>query len=396
MDTVEKKYNLYQKAFGLDLLDKKRLEWVDYLRGIVIILVVYHHARIGIELSGVPMPEFLVTANIVFYSFRIPLFFLVSGLFFSRTINKLSTKKFVTIKFENLLYPYLIWAFIQITAQILLSGYTNSNRGPSDYLYIFYQPRKLDQFYYLPALFNVTMICLVVKTWIKPKPLPHLLLAASLYMVSHTMEHISIISDWMTFYIFFAIGDALSQLFFTNKLQSLFGRLSTFLIAIPLFAVIQFIYLKMDIGQSVIPNADWSEAPKLNAVQTFFDRLFFLVIVMVGCFFVTTLSFQLAKWKILSYLRVIGYHSLHIYVMHVMIVGFTRVVLKNYFHLQDPYLLLLACILVGVTAPIVFYNLVVKNTWGWFLFHVRKKPKQATAVEPAIRPETSLKPIGNT
>jgi fucose 4-O-acetylase-like acetyltransferase len=396
MGTVEKKYSLYQKALGLPLLDKKRLEWVDYLRGIVVILVVYHHARIGIELSGVPMPEFLVTANIVFYSFRIPLFFLVSGLFFSRTINKLSTKKFVSIKFENLLYPYLIWAFIQITAQILLSGYTNSNRSPSDYLYIFYQPRKLDQFYYLPALFNVTMICLMIKTWLKPKPLPHLLLAASLYMVSHTMEHISILSDWMTFYIFFAIGDALSQLFFTNRLQSLFSRLSTFLIAIPIFAIIQFIYLKMDIGQSVIPNADWSEAPKLNALQTFFDRLFFLVIVMVGCFTVTTFSFQLSRWKILSYLRVIGYHSLQVYVMHVLIVGLTRVVLKSYFNVFDPYLLLLACIIVGVIVPVIFYNLFVKNNWLWFLFHIRKHSRPTNEIKTVSERQVSLKPIENT
>jgi len=393
--------NVFAKAFGLSLLERKRLNWVDYLRGIVVILVVYHHARVGIERSGVEVPDFLITANIVFYSFRIPLFFFVSGIFFAVTLNKLSTSKFVTIKFENLLYPYFVWTFIQITAQIFLSKYTNSNRTVSDYLYIFYQPRMLDQFYYLPALFNVTMVCLIIKKYIKPNAIVHLLIAGVFYMVAHQFERISIIADWMIFYMFFAIGDVLSNYFFRTSFQNIFSKLRSLLIVLPIFAAVQYIYLKLDIGQSVISNADGSAAPVLSPIELFFDKIIFLGIVLVGCFTVMTLSFQLQKWKVLSYLRVIGYHSLHIYVMHVLIIGFVRMVMKNFLNIYDPIALLVGCIVVGVIAPIVFYNLVVRTSWGWFLFHFRRpatetttttsQPKQAASTESNI----SLKPLKN-
>jgi len=394
MAVAGKIQDVFSRAFGLQLFQKKRLNWVDYLRGIVIILVVYHHARIGIERSGVDMPQFLVTANIVFYSFRIPLFFLVSGIFFSRTLENCPTSRFVSLRFENLLYPYLIWATIQVTAQIFLSAYTNTDRSVSDYLYIFYQPRKLDQFYYLPALFNVTIIYLLIKTYLKPGTATHLAIALVFYMTAHLLDQVSIISDWMTFYIFFAIGDALAKLFFENRPQKAFSNLSTFLFAIPLFALVQFAYLRLDIGQSVIPNADWSEAPKLNAIETFFDKIFFLFIVLAGCFMVTTLSFQLQKWRVLSYLRVIGYHSLHIYVLHVMVVAFTRVVLKS-MGVLDPFVLLFSCITVGILVPIVFYNVVVKTNWGWYLFHFRRRPAPATPRQSQTG-HLPLKPIENT
>jgi fucose 4-O-acetylase-like acetyltransferase len=389
--------NVFTRALGLSLLQKKRLNWVDYLRGIVVILVVYHHARVGIERSGVEVPEILVTANIVFYSFRIPLFFFVSGIFFAVTLRKLSTKKFITIKFENLLYPYLIWSFIQITAQIILSNYTNSDRTISHYLYIFYQPRMLDQFYYLPALFNVTMVCLIIKKYIKPNAITHLLIAGVFYMVAHQFERISIIADWMIFYMFFAIGDVLSNYFFKPNFQNTLSKLGSFLIALPIFAAVQFVYLKMDIGQSVISNADGSLAPQLSPVELFFDKLIFLGIVLVGCFTVMTLAFQLQKWKIFSYLRVIGYHSLHIYVMHVLIIGFVRVVMKNVFNIYDPVALLIGCIIVGVIAPIIFYNLVVRTKWGWFLFHFRKPEHASSTPGKPVQGETtvSLKPIEN-
>ena len=393
--------NVFTKAFGLPLLEKKRLNWVDYLRGIVVILVVYHHARVGIERSGVEVPEYLITANIIFYSFRIPLFFFVSGIFFGVTLKKLSTSKFITIKFENLLYPYLVWSFIQITAQILLSDYTNSNRTVSDYLYIFYQPRMLDQFYYLPALFNVTMVCLIIKKYIRPNAVMHLLIAGLFYMAAHQFEKISIIADWMIFYMFFAIGDVLSNYFFRSSFQNVFSKLSSFLIVLPIFAAVQFVYLKLDIGQSVISNADGSPAPVLSPLELFFDKLIFLGIVLVGCFTVMTLSFQLQKWKVLSYLRVIGYHSLHIYVMHVLIIGFVRVVMKNVLNIYDPIALLMGCIVVGVITPILFYNLVVRTKWGWFLFHFRKPAAETTTTAIPVKQvaptesNVNLKPIKN-
>jgi fucose 4-O-acetylase-like acetyltransferase len=77
---------LYSKAFNLSVLQKSRLQWVDYLKGIAILMVVYRHVLLGIERSNIHIPDSLVNANMVFYSFRMPLFFILSGMFISSSI----------------------------------------------------------------------------------------------------------------------------------------------------------------------------------------------------------------------------------------------------------------------------------------------------------------------
>src|SRR5437868_12279972 len=110
--------NWSEKAFNTPILRKKRLEWVDYLRGIAIVLVVYRHALLGIERSSIEVPQFLKDANMIFYSFRMPLFFILSGLFISRSLAKRPLNQLIGIKFEKLLYPYLVWTFLQVSLQI--------------------------------------------------------------------------------------------------------------------------------------------------------------------------------------------------------------------------------------------------------------------------------------
>src|SRR6476660_7994939 len=105
------------------------MAWVDYLRGIAILLVVYRHVLIGLERSKVTIPTALVTANIIFYSFRMPLFFILSGIFIESSIAKRSFESLIKIKIEKLLYPYIIWTFIQVTLQISFSQFTNSVRS---------------------------------------------------------------------------------------------------------------------------------------------------------------------------------------------------------------------------------------------------------------------------
>jgi len=66
--------------------------------------------------------------------------------------------------------------------QIFLNNYTNSNRSWIDYTYILYQPRNLDQFWYLPALFNATVIYIIIKVKLNPPAWAQLLLGLALYL----------------------------------------------------------------------------------------------------------------------------------------------------------------------------------------------------------------------
>lgn len=346
----------FTKAFNLTVLQKARWPWIDYLKGIAIVLVVYRHVLIGIDYSGIPIPSALEQANMIFYSFRMPLFFILSGIFISRSLAKRSLKELVFIKFENLFYPYLVWAFLQVSLQIVLSNFTNSTRGLQDYLYILYHPQMLDQFWYLPALFNTTLIFLAISSRLKPPYWVHLLLGLIFFFTAHYFERVSMMSDWMKFYFFFALGDSISRVFFQERVQAFLKSRWSLLAFIPVFVVAQLYYLNY----------------QTNAVE-------FLAVALVGCITMFMLAFRFERWKLLPFLRVLGYHSLYIYVMHVIVAAFTRTVLAKVLGVQNPVVLLLAGITFGVLVPVMVYNLFINGQAGWFLFSFSKKKKEAAA-----------------
>ena len=368
--STAKLYSWISKAFNLPALKKSRLHWVDYLKGIAIILVVYRHSLLGIERSGAFVPHYLVNANMIFYSFRMPLFFMLSGIFVSRTLAKKSVQQFIASKFETLIYPYFIWVFIQVTLQIVLSNYTNSERSFSDYTYIFYQPRNLDQFWYLPALFNATVIYVLIKKFITQKWWTLLLIGTGFYFLSSHLQQISMLSDWMEFFIFFAVGDAISRFFFQEHVQQFFKNYWTLILALPVFVFVQIYYLNHPVIQDL--------THPLSQLQ-------FLAIALTGCFTMLAFSFRLQCWNVFSWLRVLGYHSLYIYVMHVMVAALIRTIVVHIFGLHDVFITLLLCIIGGAVIPVIIYNLVIFNNIGWFLFTYKKPKKTRPGTTPIMK-----------
>lgn len=362
---------IIHRLFNLPVLQKSRLAWVDYLKGIAIILVVYRHALLGIERGGIAINQHLENANMIFFSFRMPLFFILSGIFIGGSLKKKTVAQFIKSKFNLLLYPYIIWTVLQITLQIIASPLVNANRGLIDYTYIFYQPRNLDQFWYLPALFNATVVYVLLKTIRTPQWL-QLALGLGLYFVSPHLESISMLSDWMKFYFFFALGDSISTLFFSGKVQKLLNNPLSLLAVTPAFIVAQSYY----VSHAVSP-------------------VLFLLIALTGCVSMFILSFQFQRWQLLAFLRVLGYHSLYIYVMHVMVVGVLRSLLENYLHVTNPYLLLGVCITGGVIIPVICYNLFIQSPLLSLLFSPKKAavpsyvPTEQVVIAPLVSLETT-------
>ncbi|GAC1418115.1 MAG: hypothetical protein NVS9B7_07540 [Flavisolibacter sp.] len=358
------------KAFNFSILQNTRFTWVDYLRGIAIILVVYHHVRVGIERSGITVSPLLVYSNMIFYSFRMPLFFLLSGIFINRTLAKHTATQVAFLKFEKLFYPYIIWSIIQITIQIVLSKSSHTPRGLIDYTYIFYQPRRLDQFWYLPALFNATIVYLFIKTKLKPGLGLNLLIGLIFYFFYGFVNQISMMSDWMRFYIFFALGTVISDVFFTDYVQDKLKNKYSILFILPFFAITQLYYLTHNLGQE-----DYKAAyvqPLQDGYVAYVWKIFrFLIIAITGCLTMFLFSFRMQQWNTLKFLRLIGFHSLYIYVMHVMIVAFSRNILINLFHIHTAFVLLVLLIALGVVLPIMFYNIIGKTQYGKFLFTFR-------------------------
>ena len=63
-------------------MSNARKDWVDYAKGIGIILVVYGHLLSSGYHAGLSIPKhFFELSDSIVYTFHMPLFFLLSGLF---------------------------------------------------------------------------------------------------------------------------------------------------------------------------------------------------------------------------------------------------------------------------------------------------------------------------
>ena len=92
---------------------QERNVWVDYAKAIGIILVVYGHVARGVFNAGLPMDEgeFVLVDSII-YSFHMPLFFFLSGLFF-RFAAKAGRGGLIINKVDTIVYPFIVWSLLQ-------------------------------------------------------------------------------------------------------------------------------------------------------------------------------------------------------------------------------------------------------------------------------------------
>jgi fucose 4-O-acetylase-like acetyltransferase len=344
-----------------------RLTWIDYARGITIILVVYRHAFEGLKESGLPVNNYMYLEyiNILFFSFRMPLFFIVSGIFVAGSLRKRGVKKFIETKLRSILYPYFLWAGIQLGLQMIFSEYTNGKPTVQTFLYLFYLPREIAHFWYLYALFNVSVLFVLVKTTLRLNAIQQLGVGIGLYYISVVtyQQHFSIgfLADICHYYLFFALGNAVNNLVQNTNNFKYFEswKLSLFLL-LPFIGVQVYFLL-----------ANLDHAGNKYMFVEYFQPVNFVIIALVGCIFVINLCFLLQKINILKWLPRLGSHSLYIYVAHVIVFAGVRIFLRKVFGINDVIILLLAGIVAGLIVPVMLYKLAVALNMRW-LFTLEK------------------------
>ena len=88
-----------------------RLDWVDTAKGLCIVLVVMMHATLGVG-EAMGGEGFMHSVVAFARPFRMPDFFLVSGLFLSRVIDR-DWRTYSDRRVVHFFYFYLLWLLIQ-------------------------------------------------------------------------------------------------------------------------------------------------------------------------------------------------------------------------------------------------------------------------------------------
>ena len=131
---------------------KSRIDWVDYAKGICIILVVMMHSTLGVEKAAGEtswVHSFIDWAR----PFRMPDFFMISGLFLASRIDR-PWRQYLDTKVLHFAYFYILWMTIQyLTKSLGLIAEQGVLGAFQSYLLGFVQPFGTLWFIYLLAVF---------------------------------------------------------------------------------------------------------------------------------------------------------------------------------------------------------------------------------------------------
>ncbi len=129
-----------------------RLVWVDAAKGIGIALVVFGHSGLGLINAGLAPESGPLSASIRWiYLFHMPLFFWLSGLF-AKPKLKSPLPSYFSLILRAVVYPYIVWASLQICVQSLFSHLTNEPASITDLMSVFTRPSRQYWFLYVLAL----------------------------------------------------------------------------------------------------------------------------------------------------------------------------------------------------------------------------------------------------
>lgn len=355
------------------ILKEKRWVWIDSDKGISIILVGFGHCLAvmqnhGLALSAHPTINYI---SVFLYGFRMPLFFIISGIFISGGLKRKGLNGYISYRADTVFYPLLVWGFIEITFQLLTGRFTGNTVSPANYINLIIDARKTGHFWYLNALFFIAVIFAFFKAYAKFKPWQQLVLGLGLYFVSSYIHLNSLnagsLTDICEFYIFFAIGDLISNLVLSERN---FNRFASLKIFFPLLVV--FVFLQSRFASYNLHGG----ADGINFVEHKMP-LFFLLEALVGCTISMNFSFMLQKYNALKFLRVIGFHSLYIYCMQIIVMTAARVVLVSFCKIYNVPVLIMAIWSAGIIIPIIFYNFCIQHKMWWLFTY--KRPKAAAA-----------------
>lgn len=319
------------------LASVKRSNLVDIVRGIAIILVTMGHTAQGMVHRGwwdTPSASFF---RALIYSFHMPAFFFVAGLFLHGSIERRGKFDFTVEKAKSILYPYLLFAVIYTAVRPLIGRFEMS-ADPFQWQSFLIKLADGDASWFLFALFFCFMLALLTIS----------------------------LPDWPRFLLAVAIG--LTPAFgppLTNQVLHEF----CFLVAGMWFG--NRVY-RMEI---IPPIAAAYGFALLAAFQTVMIYLFgpatrwsYIGLGLTGTAGLFLIASLLEKHRTGDALNWIGRASLGIFLLSAFAQGGTRVVLESVFHTHNFWLQLLLPTMFATLLPAIVWHR--QNRWrlSWLFY----------------------------
>ena len=304
-----------------------RIDWIDYAKGICIVMVVMMHSVLGVELAA-GQTGFMHPLVAFAKPFRMPDFFLISGLFLSVVIDR-DWRTYLDRKVVHFAYFYVLWVTIQFGFKApSFAAETGWTHVGFMYLESFIEPFGTLWFIYLLPVFFV-----VAKATRRMPPLMIWGMAALLEM-AHIATGWTVIDEFGARFVYFYSG-----YLFAHHVFALSDRAR----ARPALALAGLAAWALINGGMV--GSGFSEWPLIS-----------LVLGLAGACAIVTIGTLLARAHWLNFLRACGEHSIVIYLAFFLPMAATRTLLLRAGPIHDIGTISLVVTIVGVVGALLLWR----------------------------------------
>lgn len=313
-----------------------RIAWVDYARGWCIVMVVLMHSTLGV---GRSMGDTGWLHAVVAFAkpFRMPDFFIVAGLFAVASVDG-TQRRFLDHKVVHFVYFYVLWLFIELVIKAHGLGIATPEAFTQEYLSRLFEPFSSMWFIQLlPILYLATRFCrrLPRLPVLGVALILHYIAAAfpsgGIYVMESRLTSSTTANSFLLFWVYFLVAHSYRNHVF---------QFAHFAASKPIFAALA---LAAWIGfQGFATNLRW---PELYGLDLAFGLL--------GAGAVVVMAALLAKFRLLSWLSVLGRNSLTIYLAFFLPMAAARTLVVWLTPGVDIGLLALAVTFAGVVGPLI-------------------------------------------
>jgi uncharacterized membrane protein YcfT len=339
-----------------------RVDWVDYAKGFCIVMVVMMHSTLGVE-AAAGNTSWMHALVAFAKPFRMPDFFMISGLFLARVIDR-DWRTFLDRKVVHFAYFYLLWVTIQFGFKAPGLAAEHGALGVARlYAEAFIEPFGTLWFIYLLPIFFV-----VTKLARNMSPLAIFVIAAALE-IAHIQTGWTVIDEFAARFVYFYAGYVLATRIF---------QFAAAMQARPWLAGAALLAWAVFNGFFVVMGLD---------SQPFIS----LALGLIGAVAVVTVSALIAKSyvfkrDVFGALRYLGKHSIVVYLAFFLGMAGARSVLLKTGIVPDLGAVALIVTASGIAVAVLLFW-AVRNTPLKFLFarpawaRLREQPKYA--LQPA-------------
>jgi uncharacterized membrane protein YcfT len=308
-----------------------RIDWVDYAKGICIVMVVMMHSVLGVE-QAAGESGFMHPLVAFAKPFRMPDFFLISGLFLSVVIDR-DWRTYLDRKVVHFGYFYVLWVTIQFGFKAPAFA-AESSWAHAGFLYLesFIEPFGTLWFIYLLPVFFV-----VTKATRRAPPLLIWGIAALLEM-AHIASGWTVIDEFGARFVYFYTGYLFADhVFALSDRARAQPRLA--LAALGLWALIDGSLVK----------SGFSEWPVIS-----------LLLGLAGACAIVTVGTLLARVHWLKFLRFCGEHSIVIYLAFFLPMAAMRTLLLRAGLIHDIGMVSLVVTIAAVVGALAIWRIALK------------------------------------